>query len=465
VIGALLLAAVIILGVRLLGGSAIQTAQGDVDNADEFLSTVTQDWTSSLPQEYITLSDDPQCYYVLDDEGLVTEEIACGGARRAAVADGAVWDLWEFTAWTDSDGTITAADASATEQSVTRPRGTLVDASGDEAPDGIADLEAPPLPHAEAGVILPEVVDDLSLVDEVKPGDAGTVITPAGTLTISSIATVETVDASILEQEAEDEAASVFQPAEGEEFRVVEYSFEPSETEADAALTLDHAGQQDQIAQLVESDRGWGAPEGAQARFLASVPTDGEAQLVVSSDGHDQRIDLSTGERVKDPVAQTYYRDVTQQDINKTFTLDDKDIEVKDEDEPETLATELSVSSAQITPYAPEGSGAEGWAEEGKAWLLLHFTNSAEVDGYRYDTTDVTIDWSVTSGEETTEGSTKFEDGYGNTDGIAAIPVPAEATKISVAPTLTVTVEGSDLPTKQPEWEPDAFTIEFPTEG
>src|SRR5699024_9293603 len=84
VIGALLLAAVIVLGVRLLGGSAIQTAEGDVDNAEEFLATVTQDWTSSLPQEHIT-----------------------------------------------------------------RPPGTLVDASGDEAPDGIADLEAPPLPHAE----------------------------------------------------------------------------------------------------------------------------------------------------------------------------------------------------------------------------------------------------------------------------------------------------------------------------
>src|SRR5699024_10969302 len=394
VIGALLLAAVIVLGVRLLGGSAIQTAEGDVDNAEEFLATVTQDWTSSLPQEHITLSDDPQCYYILDDESLITEEIACGGARRAAVPDGAVWDLWEFTAWRDSDGTITAADASPTEQSITRPPGTLVDASGDEAPDGIADLEAPPLPHAEAGVILPEVAGDLSLVDEVKPGDAGTVITPAGTLTISSIATVETVDASVLDQADSDEAASVFQAAEGEEFRVVEYDFEPSETPAGAALTLSHAGQQDQIAQLVESDRGLFAPEATQGRFLASVPTDGEAQLVVSSAGHDQSIDLSTGERVKDPVAHTYYRAVTQQDINTTISHEDKHIEIKDADAPEAVATELTVSSAQSTPYAPEDSGAQGWADEGQAWLLLHFTNSAEVDGYRYNAKNITIDWS-----------------------------------------------------------------------
>lgn len=464
IVAAAVLAVIVIgggvLGVRSLFGSGIETADGTIDNAEEFLTQVSNDWNSSLTSDHLTLSENPQCYYVLDAEGLATGDLACGGVRRVNVDDGATWDVWEFTAWEDPDGTITAADPEPVEMSVTRPEGTLVDAQGNEAPQDVGQLEAPPLPQAEAGLVISDLSPGLTLTDKVQPGEAGTVITPAGVLQIDSIATAETLRADVVPDMANtDAAARAYRAADGEKFRVVEFSFDPSEAEVAAALSLTYDGQQKQIAQLAEGSRGWGGSGAASYRILVSVPADGGAQLVVSSDGHDQVVDLASGDRADDPIAATYYRDVTQQDINAALTLGEKQIDVENSDDPLEVSGQLAIGSVSLTPYSPS----EGWADEGKAWLIVNYTTSTE--GFTWSTyrpAAIDITWSMSSGGQESEASTSVEADYGNTDGVASIPVPADTSKVSISPTVEITLEASSQPTKHPSWTPDTVSVEFP---
>src|SRR5699024_12833921 len=93
-----------------------------------------------------------------------------------------------------------------------------------------------------------------------------------------------------------------FAAAEGEVLRALDLSFAP-EDDDDLAyddgppptdLSIRAGGPQTHLAELDLED---------STRTLVSVPQDGCAALVVSSEGHDQPGDLLTGERQDDDVA------------------------------------------------------------------------------------------------------------------------------------------------------------------
>src|SRR5699024_12489134 len=95
--------------------------------------------------------------------------------------------------------------------------------------------------------------------------------------------------------------------AEGAGRRAGGLSYAPEEDDARAYddgppptdLSIRAGGSQTHLAELDLED---------STRILVSVPQDGSAALVVSSEGHDQLVDLLTGERQDDDVAAAYYR-------------------------------------------------------------------------------------------------------------------------------------------------------------
>ena len=112
--------------------------------------------------------------------------------------------------------------------------------------------------------------------------------------------------------------------------------------------------------------------EDGHRTYLMSLPAKGTAELVVTQDGHDQRLDLSTGKRTADDVAAAYYREKTDPiDINEPLAFPDSTVTVggsgssNEYDYTVKLTTELA--EAQLTPWTKE----KGWADAGTAWLLI----------------------------------------------------------------------------------------------
>src|SRR5699024_10901213 len=136
------------------GSPDIQTADGAVSNAEDFLADVRSDWRAQLPSENVNIGDDPSCYYVVDDDSdEVTGVIACGGVRRLNSGDGEVWDTYNYDVTKNAEGELVASGAEQTETSIERPGGALMGATGDEASDDVDDLAAPELPRADEGVL------------------------------------------------------------------------------------------------------------------------------------------------------------------------------------------------------------------------------------------------------------------------------------------------------------------------
>lgn len=425
-------------------GSSIKNETGGITNAKEFLTAVTQEWKASLPTANITTSEKPGCYYILGKDDYVTGAIACGGARRAGAGEGQVWDTYSFTVLEDGDGKQSATNAEPSETGMERPPGKLVNADGDEAPQEADKLKAPPLPKAASGLIVNEAPAELTLEDSVAPGDAGRVITPGGTVTITAVATAPSLATEGLDDEDPEGSPPLLGPATGETFRVIDFSYVGSEN-PDAppmTLTLSSSGKRTQVTELAASG-GWGGPEKGEQRILVSVPTDGDAELLVSAAGHDQVVELATGKRKADPGTDTFYRRVTRQDLNKPLDFGSRAVNIDKYADDEEVTTALTVRSAELTPYV---AGEKGWAAPGKAWLLVTLTNSAEMSccgGVEGGTV------TVKAAGKTIAGTTKatWEDSYDSTI-YAAIEVPADMTAASLTISQRVEVQayGNDQP-------------------
>lgn len=124
--------------------------------------------------------------------------------------------------------------------------------------------------------------------------------------------------------------------------------------------------------------------------MLISAPQDSSTQFVIASEGHDQRIDVLTGERIVDPQdpAAAYYREVTVQDLNHAFQIDDRNIAVstvRGSDEI-PLSQDPRINTVTLTAWTEES----GWADEGQAWLLVDW--ELELDGHSGATRRVLVE-------------------------------------------------------------------------
>ena len=104
-------------------------------------------------------------------------------------------------------------------------------------------------------------------------------------------------------------------------------------------------------------------------RILVSVPADGSAALVVSSEGHDQVIDLLTGERQEDDVAAAFYREDRVQEPHHTFPAAVESIPVLyggDEDSEIAASVSFQATALTLTAWTKEerlGRARSAWLE------------------------------------------------------------------------------------------------------
>ncbi|WP_010524210.1 hypothetical protein [Nesterenkonia sp. F] len=469
------------------GVGGIETADGEtLQNAEEVLAEATDAWSATLPTENVETSEETRCFFVVGEDEAITEEIACGGVRTPADEDGHVWSVGSFEVRQNSDEEMEAhlpeAWVEQLQRGVERPGATVVDADGEPAPEEIDALAAPPMPQAPEEILVSGSALPTDLVqpsDEVvSPGEGGRVITPAGTLEIISVAMPETIPVSTdsaegaapAEQLSEGSEISLSPdgephgPADEEVFVVLEYEFTPEESldgeERTAALAINGGGVQRTLADLGET-RGYTGPTEETGRMLVSVASE-DPHLVISSAGVDQRIDLPEGERTESSVASAYYRDVTRQDVNHEFDVEDQTVVIDDDEH--TVSLYQNLQSAQLTAFTESGGG-DGWTEEGRAWLLLEFDSRMEVQDASVDVLEYNSTTTVTdgSGEEHTAERTLPEHWYSSGYRIA-VSVPADAEEFTVAQAIEGRIEDWDTPPLPLNFSVPALEVAFPQE-
>ncbi|MGP9538078.1 hypothetical protein ACT3SP_08700 [Brachybacterium sp. AOP43-C2-M15] len=247
------------------------------------------------------------------------------------------------------------------------------DGGGSDASDGggaAADATAG-LPRLDAGFILEDFTKDVTVSDTLQP-EKNTVITPTGTLTIDGLQALASVSAEAVELDPETGEAgeeAEFAAADGEVLRAIDLSFTHDGEDDWGAedglpptdISIRAGGSQSHLAEITSD---------YSSRILVSVPEDGSAALVVSSEGHDQVVDLLTGERQEDDIAAAYYREDRVQEPHHTFPVSIEPIPVLyggDADSEIDATVSFQATTLTLTAWT-EGNG---WAEPGGAWLEM----------------------------------------------------------------------------------------------
>lgn len=446
--GVLALVLLIVVIAVAAGGGGIKSADGDIINADTFLSDATQQWRSELPTSGVKVHDDAGCFYVVDSDGEVTGKIACGGVRRYGTDKGEVWDVASFDTAVTGEDEVTASDLAFTEFSVRRPSGDLRDADGDGADDALDDVDEPSLPQATAGLVMDGFdASGSTRTDEIHPGEAGQVRVPGYLITFTSIATVGAI--------ADEDG--LYAPAAGETFRIFDYTAEPTDStdgpSVGTKVVLDSNGTKTDVTEV--SSQG--------GTFLVSAAEG--AMLIVTADGHEQKVDPFDGKRQPDPVTDVYYRTGTDQDINKSLHWPDKSGAFAGDDY--TLALASTVPTASLTPYLPSDleTGSAGWAPEGSAWLVI------EVDADMADNTDccsigpkkTTQAWTATIDAKAYRSSKSLvlDSGWGATTHYVAIQVPSSTTTADISVAATTVIENYGSGTRNVDHGSQSFTVNF----
>ncbi|GAA1810182.1 hypothetical protein [Nesterenkonia flava] len=221
------------------------------------------------------------------------------------------------------------------------------DASEDEEPDAV---------QAESGLFL-DAVSDADLVGLAEEtSDSAEVVTPLGTFTVENFATAEQILVEGQEQT----------PADGEAFRVVEWSFEPGSREEEppsGSAFVSAAGETHELTSLSYNDAGSG-------RFLVSAADDDV--IVIDAHGVEQQITLSTGERVPSLPAAGFYRDSSDMflDLGTDFSVSSQNISVGSSSA--TISADATLNDVELTYYENLTNDPQGWASEGTVWAVAH---------------------------------------------------------------------------------------------
>lgn len=349
---------------------------------------------------------------------------------RAAIALAAVGAV---TLAGCSEGEVAEFDDAPEATQNTAPEGDRAEGSAEtaEATADAAEHTAEPL-VADAGLVHEDISQSPAVLDTLRP-ESGTVITPAGTLTVQEVEVIDSVPAEELglagddgqgqgeaaaeggevegEEATEGPGPDQVRAADGEEFRILTMSFTPDQAterwgddapQADASLALNLDGVQSHLHDL----------DGAlDLRILFSVPQDGSGRLTISSEGHDQFVDVLTGEREEDEIAAGYYREVTTQDLNHTFPLDSDRVTLQhehseDRDGEGVVDYDLRVNSVGLTGWSAE----QGWAAPDEMWLVVDWAYEVTADNDVYvatRTSDLDVTLTADLGGQTVEGNVK----------------------------------------------------------
>lgn len=337
----------------------------------------------------------------------------------------------------------------------------------------------PQLPEAEAGLVVADISQEAAVLDTLRP-ENNEIITPAGTLTVQEVEIVESVAATEVDADAGAEQDELG-PAAGEAFRILNFSFAPDERtqgygddvlDVEADLALNAGGQQQHLSDLDDEE---------DYRTLVSVPQDDGAQLVVSSQGHDQYIDVLTGERTAEAqdAAATYYRDITSQDLNHAFPIPSDGIPIERtagsaEQDDAPVDYSLRINSAELTAWSPE----DGWAAPGEGWLAIDWSYDIESDLAFYTVSgelqDLDLTLTAELADETLEFNTKNAGGRRSVSDehltYLAVPEDIVEADLSLAGGVEFVLDAPNVALAQDgagslEVATDPLTVSFPMEG
>ncbi|WP_153505574.1 hypothetical protein [Cumulibacter manganitolerans] len=441
-LGGLVVVALLVVGYFVFFSfSGIHNGKGDIKNAKSFLSQAESTWKDSLPDEGITQGKKPGCYYVLGSGDDITNQIACGPVRRAASEKGAVWDFYHFTT-TGSGDNQQATEL--TEQAVGKKEpanGSLVNVDGDGPDDDGAGLKEPPLPKADKDGVW--AVDQFT-VDAKSKGNAveldadPRLVAPGAQVVVSSI--TEYSMAAI-----DGKAA---QAADGQKLFVVELTGDsgPVEGYLTNVLAFDLNGTK------VETDS---SPDSlGSTKFLVSVPAKGKSSLVLDSEGHQQTLDLSSGERAEDKSTELYYSGTPE----PTASLSDQlAFPATSITATEAFSLNISFSAAKLTPYDAD----YGWAPAGQHWLIVTMSTDGVTSSSSSSFQYYSIDCSATTVSGGTIKSCQSDAGSGQTATLVAAVAPGTK-QFSVNFAATLDAWGDSQPDAYGGFGPAPVAINFP---
>lgn len=337
----------------------------------------------------------------------------------------------------------------------------------------------PQLPEAKAGLVVADISQEAAVLDTLRP-ENNEIITPAGTLTVQEVEIVESLAATEVDADAGAEQDELG-PAAGEAFRILNFSFAPDERtqgygddvlDVEADLALNAGGQQQHLSDLDDEE---------DYRTLVSAPQDDGAQLVVSSQGHDQYIDVLTGERTAEAqdAAATYYRDITTQDLNHAFPIPSDGIPIERtagsaEQDDAPVDYSLRINSAELTAWSPE----DGWAAPGEGWLAIDWSYDIESDLAFYtvggELQDLDLTLTAELADETLEFNTKNAGGRRSVSDehltYLAVPEDIVEADLSLAGGVEFVLDAPNVALAQDgagslEVATDPLTVSFPMEG
>ena len=294
--------------------------------------------------------------------------------------------------------------------------------------------------------------ESLTTTETISRGDQGTIIVPGGQFELIELAGLDSVPAHVLDGEGQQATSGeeLLRPADGHRLRLMTVSYSP-DTGSRAP---------DLPPPSIELDRGGGSTEldevsfGGSWTFLVSVPVEADSSLVVTQDGHEQRLDLEDGQRVPDPVADTYYRENRTVDNERSVEIPNIDVETDSEtsgDFTTTLTTRAEFSSVELTPWTEEN----GWALEDQAWLDIDGEFGLDVGGgvvsQAWAETQVAI--SHDQGDEVYSSNLPQDQNGVDLSRVMAVPVDIESVTFGVSANVEVSVD-----------EPWQLTTELPIE-
>ena len=441
-LGALLVVALLVVGYFVFFSfSGIHNSKGDIKNAKSFLNQAASTWKDSLPEEGITQAKKPGCYYVLGKSDNITNQIACGPARRAASEKGAVWDYYHFTT-TGSGDNQQATDLTEQEVGKKAPTsGSLVTADGAGPDEDGADLKKPPLPKAEKNGVW--VVDQFA-VDEKSKGNAVALDSDPRLVAPG----VQVVVGSITEYSMVAIDGKPSQAADGQKLFVVELTGDEGAVSGSLSSTLSF----DLNGTTVETDV---SPESLGAStFLVSVPTKGTSKVVLDSEGHQQYLDLSTGAREEDKTTEIYYTGTPEPKATLSDTLNFPATSITPT---EAFALSIAFYEATLTPYDP----IIGWAPPGQHWLVVTMgtdgVTSATESAFQYYSIDCTAT-TVAGGTMKSCGS----DGDTAETATLVVAVAPGTKQFSVNFAATLNAWGASQPDAYGGFGPAPIAINFP---
>jgi len=343
-------------------------------------------------------------------------------------------------------------------------------AEGSATPERTAEA-ADDVERVEPGFVYDDISKDVTATQTLRPENAE-IITPSGTLTVNSVQEITAVapaEIGLDAVEGDDGQPRDYGAAAGESLRIVDLSYVPDEEfPSDDApttdLSVEAGGAQEHLSTLDDQQ---------DHRILVSAAEDGSAQLIVSSEGHDQAVDVLTGERVDDDVAAAYYLPTTRQEPHHTFPIDDAALPTKSHTTPEedvTTSYSFQIDAATLSAW----TATDGWADPGQAWLVVdwNYTVTAEhpVIWGHINRFDAALE--ITVGDEVAEDKVHDEDRSGDVTGTksTSVAVPIETSDVAISVSGDAEIDmlsGSGLQMagdKTVEFSSDPLDISFPRE-